>query len=146
MKNLGLLFVAAFSLFLYSCTSDADEDVKAPEMIMQQPVDGAVLRVGDEFHMEMHLSDNVELKSCVVEISPAQSAKSESHGDEPWQYTRTFDFSGMQNSTIHEHMIVPDTIGHAPITLGMYKFTSTCTDKAGNQTQEVVNFEIAQHR
>lgn len=142
MKNFVLLLLAGFMLFLTNCKSDADEDVKAPEMIMQQPVDGEKLAVGDEFHMEMHLSDDIELKSCVVGIVPDQVGKSTAHGEVPWEYSRTFDFSGMQSSSIHEHMDVPDSIEHSAIAKGTYKFTATCTDHAGNQVQEVISFEI----
>lgn len=143
MKNLLLLLIAALSLFLFTCTNKADEDVTPPEMTMEQPVDGETYFVGEEFHMEMQLTDNIELQSCLMEILPDQVGKSTAHEGEPWEYYKIFDFSGNKTSSIHDHIDVPDSIGHAEIATGTYKFRATCKDHAGNQTVETRNFTVS---
>ncbi|GEM_PF-3461367 len=142
MKKIGLLLIAALTLFLFNCTNKSEDDATAPVMVMDQPVEGEKFAVGDEFHMEMHLSDNVALKSCTMEIAQGAAAKSTTHDDGSWHYTRTFDFSGMKESAIHEHLDVPDSVENMVIVKGAYKFTAICTDMAGNQAHHTVLFSI----
>lgn len=141
MKNSKYIFIT-LTIILAACKSEEENDVKSPEMVMQQPINGEVLKVGDEFHIEMHLSDETELKSCIVEIIHDSTHKSALHGDEPWAYSKLFDFSGMKTSSIHEHMPVPDSVGHDPIAKGHYTFKATCEDKTGNIAEEIVGFII----
>ena len=141
MKKLILLSLSGFALMLTGCKNDTVEDVKSPEIVMEQPLDGEKFAPGDEFHIEIMLTDDVELNSCIVEIMP-QGVKSGAQVDESWQYSRTFNCAGMQTTNIHEHVDIPDSINNTAVTPGLYTFSATCTDKAGNHVKETVVFTI----
>lgn len=146
-KNTLILLVIVPFISFISCTKDSMEakDTIAPVMTMEEPMEGQTLYTGDEFHMEMDLTDNLELMKCEVTITAdSVQMKSTLHNDEPWAFTNTFPLSGA-SGRIHEHVIVPDTIGHAPIAKGRYLYVAKCFDKAGNVSKEEVKVYIAIH-
>ncbi len=142
MKLASLLCSLLILTAISGCTSEKDADDHKPAMFIQQPVEGAQLNTADEFHIELHVSDDIGLDHCVVSLNYAEQHKSDAHDDEPWTYNETFMCSGKKEFTIHEHLIIPDTIGHAPTSHGLYQFKATCIDMAGNQITDIIHFSI----
>lgn len=146
-KNTLILLVTVFFISFISCTKDSQEakDTIAPVMTMEEPMEGQIFYTGDEFHMEMDLTDNLELMKCEVTIiADSVHMISTLHNDEPWTFTNTFPLSGTADR-IHEHIIIPNTIGHTTIAKGRYLYVAKCFDKAGNVSKEEVKVYIATH-
>ena len=66
----AVCLLAASSFMLVSCDKDEKADVTKPEIKLNAPKEGAVLKIGDKHgvHFDMDLSDDVMLKSYLIEI------------------------------------------------------------------------------
>lgn len=129
-----LLIVTITSLI--SCKKDDDakkKDTTAPViekvLINGKAADHHVhLHPGDEFELEIHLSDNEELKSSKIEIHHAGDGHSHRMYASPFEYATILELSGKQ---AHEHLDikVPDDAAD-----GEYHLTIQAIDASGNES------------
>ena len=92
--------------------------------------------LGSNLHLQMDLSDNVELKSYKVTISKSQKGVQTSD----WAFTNTWILAtGKKSITInHNEILVPLIVTGNQTTIGNYDMSITCTDLAGNEISTIV--------
>jgi hypothetical protein len=96
------------------------------------PATGKTIILGTALHLQMDLSDNVELKSYKVVIS--KSLKGVTTSD--WAFSQTWQIpTGKKTLAVnHNEIAVPTTFtGGNGVTTGNYDMLITCTDTAGNE-------------
>ena len=136
---IAITSLAGFS----SCDKENDGDTTPPIIELIDPKEGSVLTFDGEhgIHFEMKLSDNDMLASYKVEIH--SNFNNHSHdlrtvATEAFFYNKTWDVSGLRNTSIHHHEIV------VPLstTPGKYHLLVHCTDVSGNQSNIARNIEL----
>ncbi len=67
---LPIISLLAMSVFAFISCDDSDSDTTKPVIELSEPEEGQELKIGDEHgvHFEMDLSDDVMLKSYMIEI------------------------------------------------------------------------------
>ena len=134
-----LILPVLLVLVIFSCkknsTSDGPPvvvpDTTKPTISLVDPTASKIITLGTAMHLQMDLSDNVELKSYKVTIS--KSLKGVTTSD--WAYTNTWTIpSGKKTFAVnHNEILVPLTYTGNQVTLGNYDMLITCTDLAGNE-------------
>ena len=111
-------------------------DTTKPVISLVDPTAGLSYALGAAIHLQMDLSDNVELKSYKVVI--AKSTKGLQTSD--WAYSNTWQLAaGKKSVAINQSEIsIPLTFTGNQTTLGNYDLTITCTDLAGNEASTSV--------
>lgn len=116
---------------------------------LSEPEEGQELKIGDEHgvHFEMDLSDDVMLKSYMIEIH--SNFDHHSHGKSraaatgeatvDFSFNRSYDISGKKTAHIHHH----DIVIPANATPGDYHLMVYCTDAAGNETYIARNIVLS---
>ena len=68
---LPIISLLAMSVFAFISCDDSDSDTTKPVIELSEPEEGQELKIGDEHgvHFEMDLSDDVMLKSYMIEIA-----------------------------------------------------------------------------
>lgn len=147
-----LFYTVSIMILFASCSHDDEADTQSPSMVMENPREGDIYKVGDEFHMVMNITDNMSLMECKVQIIPDSIAddhknttaggiyKSVMHGG-AWEMTRRFEISGTSYN-INELIIVPDSLDDEPIAHGRYLYKVDCTDHAGNVATREIRFYL----
>ena len=104
---LPIISLLAMSVFAFISCDDSDSDTTKPVIELSEPEEGQELKIGDEHgvHFEMDLSDDVMLKSYMIEIH--SNFDHHSHGksraaatDEAtvdFSFNRSYDISGKKN-------------------------------------------------
>ena len=125
-------------LFVVSCKKGGTTDVPPvvvpdttkPTISMVDPTPSKIITLGTAIHLQMDLSDNVELKSYKVAIS--KSLKGVTTSD--WAYSNTWTIpAGKKTLAVnHNEILVPLTYTGNQVTLGNYDVLITCEDLAGN--------------
>ena len=120
---LPIISLLAMSVFAFISCDDSDSDTTKPVIELHEPEEGQELKIGGEngVHFEMELSDEVMLKSYMIEIN------------------RSYDISGKKTAHIHHHDIV------IPVnaTPGDYHLMVYCTDAAGNEAYIARNIVLS---
>ncbi|NJK94244.1 MAG: DUF4625 domain-containing protein [Bacteroidetes bacterium] len=147
MKKISvLIYAVTIAAFVWSCSKDDDKDTTKPVIELEEPADGDTLFIGYDFHLEMELSDDVQLKSYKVDIHNNFDGHTHTKSTAVagvWSFTKSWDVSGSKNAHIHHHEIgVPTTVDGVPIAKGKYHFTVYCTDAAGNESYLVRNIVV----
>ena len=130
----AVCLLAASSFMLVSCDKDEKADVTKPEIKLNAPKEGAVLKIGDKHgvHFDMDLSDDVMLKSYLIEIHSNfdnHTHTKSGDGTVSFSFKKSYDVSGKKNAHIHHHDIqIPENA-----TPGKYHLMVYCTDAAGNE-------------
>ena len=138
-----LLFVV-FSCKKSSTTTDTPvvvPDTSVPVISLTDPTAGKSYVLGTALHLQMDLSDNVELKSYKVAIS--KSLKGVSTSD--WAYTNTWSIApGKKTLAVNQsEIIVPLTgAGGNQITIGNYDVTITCLDTSNNEASKTLTIAL----
>lgn len=67
---LPIISLLAMSVFVFISCDDSDSDTTKPVIELHEPEEGQALKIGSEYgvHFEMDLSDDVMLKSYMIEI------------------------------------------------------------------------------
>ncbi len=146
------LFISALCLLtsILSFTSCDDDkgDVTPPIISLIEPEEGDELLIGSEngVHLEMDLSDDVELKSYRINIH----SNFDNHGHTPstkadngtvaFTFDKVYDdAAGKKNHHVHNHDIkIP-----ANATPGNYHLMIYCTDAAKNETYIARNIKLS---
>jgi hypothetical protein len=129
-------------LFIVSCKKGGTEpsvvvpDTTNPTISLVDPTASKIITLGTAMHLQMDLSDNVELKSYKVTI--AKSLKGVTTSD--WAYSNTWTIPvGKKTLAVnHNEILVPATYTGNQVTLGNYDMLITCTDLAGNEATSSV--------
>ena len=113
---LPIISLLAMSVFAFISCDDSDSDTTKPVIELSEPEEGQELKIGDEHgvHFEMDLSDDVMLKSYMIEIH--SNFDHHSHGKSraaatgeatvDFSFNRSYDISGKKTAHIHHHDIV----------------------------------------
>jgi hypothetical protein len=136
------------SVFVFISCDDSDSDTTKPVIELYEPEEGQALKIGSEYgvHFEMDLSDDVMLKSYMIEIHSNfdhhSHGKSRGAGETiDFSFNKSYDISGKKTAHIHHHdiMIPKDA------TPGDYHLMVYCTDAAGNETYVARNIELSNY-
>jgi hypothetical protein len=148
MKNATKWLIPLFCLLItFSCKKSSTTDPVVPPVTVPDttkpvislvdPATGKTIILGTALHLQMDLSDNVELKSYKVVIS--KSLKGVTTSD--WAFSQTWQIpSGKKTLAVnHNEIAVPTTFtGGNGVTTGNYDMLITCTDTAGNEATTTV--------
>jgi hypothetical protein len=106
-------------------------DTTKPTISLLDPTLGKTIMQGTALHLQMDLSDNIELKSYKVDIQ--KSLKGVDTAD--WAYTNTWTIAAGKKSlrVDHNEILVPTLVTAKQVTTGNYVITVYCTDTAGNE-------------
>jgi hypothetical protein len=109
-------------------------DTTVPVITLTDPVPGKSYVLGTALHLQMDLSDNVELKSYRVTIT--RSLKGVQTSD--WGFSQTWSIAaGKKTLTVnHNEITVPLTVTGNQTTTGNYDFTVYCTDSSNNEASK----------
>ena len=140
---LPIISLLAMFVFVFISCDDSDSDTTKPVIELHEPEEGQALKIGSEYgvHFEMDLSDDVMLKSYMIEIH--SNFDHHSHGKSrvagetvDFSFNKSYDISGKKAAHIHHHdiMIPKDA------TPGDYHLMVYCTDAAGNETYVAVSY------
>ncbi len=141
MKKFKFIYVFALAGILFFCSDDDNNstDTKKPTFVINEPTDGEVLYAGDEIHVDVDFSDNIELASYKIDIHFGGDGHShERQMNEPveWDYEVTGVLSG-KNQNIHLYIDIPENAEE-----GEYHFGVFAVDKAGNQSVQWIELDI----
>lgn len=144
MKNLLKWLIPVIMLAItVSCkkssTTDATPpkptpDTTVPVISLVDPTPAKSFVLGTALHLQMDLSDNVELKSYKVTI--AKSLKGTTTSD--WGFTQTWPIpSGKKTLVVnHNEITILLTVTGNQTTLGNYDITIYCTDTSNNEASK----------
>ena len=116
-------------------------DTTVPVIALTDPTAGKSVILGAALHLQMDLSDNVELKSYKVVIT--KSLKGVSTSD--WAYTNTWSIAaGKKTMAVnHNEIVVPLTgAGGNQTTTGNYDVTITCLDTSNNEASKTLSIAL----
>ncbi|MEI7423344.1 MAG: DUF4625 domain-containing protein [Prolixibacteraceae bacterium] len=116
-------------------------DTTVPVITLTDPTAGKSVVLGAALHLQMDLSDNVELKSYKVVIT--KSLKGVSTSD--WAYTNTWSIAaGKKTMAVnHNEIVVPLTgAGGNQTTTGNYDVTITCLDTSNNEASKTLSVAL----
>lgn len=137
MKNLiRWIIPVLFLLFIVSCKKNSTSDTPTPDTTkpvinLIDPTVGKTYLLGTAMHLQMDLSDNVELKSYKVTIG--KSLKGLETSD--WAFSQTWAIpAGKKTFSVNQNEItIPSTITGKQTTTGNYDVLISCSDLAGNE-------------
>ncbi len=115
-------------------------DTTKPVINIANPTSNKNFTLGLPLHLQMDLSDNVELKSYKVIIT--KSLKGVVTSD--WAFSQTWPIAaGKKTFTVNQSEItVPLTVTGNQTTTGNYDLTVTCTDMSGNESTTTITIII----
>lgn len=125
------MIFAVLVLLSVSCNKDENKGNAAPELSISKPVEGQEMQPGDNFEMVIDLSDDMNLRQCIVEIHHNFDTHTHKQSEEPWYYHRSFELMGIKSTTIKDTIQIPETIGAEPLKKGNYHFYVTVEDLEG---------------
>ena len=144
-KVILFAFVLGFASVFTSCDDD-DDTIAKPEITILELGEGdshgdeRTATIGGELHMEIEVVAEGKIDKIQVRLHPEgehhKSAKEGEH--EEWEIDTTYTkFSGLKNTTFHEHLEID--LDAEP---GDYHFDFIVTDMEGNQTDAEAEIEI----
>lgn len=140
MKILKYALIALFSIAVMSCGGGGggdDVDDQKPNIVIQKPTDNQVFSVGSNVPVSFSATDNVSLKSYVVNVDLIQiAAMTLKTAPVDFVFDKTGDFSG-KTQTIDFNMELP-----LNSTKGKYMIEVKVTDGVGNVATKQVSFNV----
>lgn len=142
MKKFKFIYAFALTAILFSCSDDDNSaDTVKPTITINEPTDEQVFHAGDEIHVDIDVTDNVELASYKIDIHFAGDGHTHDRLMSPsehieWDYETTGTLSG-KNDNIHLHINIPIDVEE-----GHYHFGVFAIDKAGNQSVQWIELDI----
>jgi len=147
-KYFNWLSLSIVILSIYSCSkgdSSSDPvpvaDTTKPVISLIDPITNKNFILGSPLHLQMDLSNNVELKSYKVVIT--KSLKGVVTSD--WAFSQTWTIAaGKKTFTVnHSEITVPLSVTGNQTTTGNYDLTVTCTDTAGNESTTTITIILS---
>jgi hypothetical protein len=145
--NFNWLHLFTIILFLSSCNKGGSSsepvpvaDTMKPTINLIDPTSNKNFILGSPLHLQMDLSDNIELKYYKVTIT--KNLKGIQTSD--WAFNQTWPITaGKKTSTVnHSEIIVPLTVTGNQTTTGNYDMVITCTDTSGNEATTTITVTI----
>ncbi len=140
------LFVILFTLG--SCKKNSDPapvvptpDTTVPVINLVDPTPGKSYLLGSPMHLQMDLSDNIELRSYKVVIT--KSLKGLTTSD--WGFNQTWAIApGNKTLTVnHNEIVIPSTVTGNQTTTGNYDVTITCLDTSNNEASKTLTVSLS---
>jgi hypothetical protein len=116
-------------------------DTTVPSIVLTDPTPNKTLTLGSPLHLQMDLSDNVELKSYKVTI--AKSLKGVQTSDWGYTYTWTIAAGKKTFAVNHNDILIPLTVTGNQTTTGNYDMTISCLDTSGNETSKSLTIVLS---
>lgn len=116
-------------------------DTTVPVITLIDPTAGKSVVLGAALHLQMDLSDNVELKSYKVVIIKSLKGV----GTSDWSYSNTWTISVGKKTLVvnHNEIIIPLTgSGGNQTTIGNYDMTITCLDSSNNESSKTLTVAL----
>lgn len=143
-KIISLSTALSASILIFNACSKTDNaDTTKPVINLLEPAQDDTLRIGEEVHLEMNLSDDVMLGSYKIEIH--NNFNDHTHGSKaiaetsPFSFNRSWSLEGKRNATIHHHeIVIPENAQE-----GKYHLMVYCTDDAGNEAYVARNVVLS---
>lgn len=147
MKKFKFIYAFALAGILFSCSDDDNNsvaDTVKPTFVITEPTNGETFDAGDEIHVDIDFSDNVELSSYKIDIHFAGDGHTHERNMNisehiEWDYEATGNLSG-KNDNLHLHIDI-----HHDAEDGEYHFGVFAIDKAGNQAVQWIEIDIHNH-
>lgn len=143
-KRIFLLAIILGTAIFFTACED-DDPIAKPEITILELGEGdshgndRTARVGGEVHIEVEVVAEGKIDKIQVIIHPEGEHKSAFDGDE-WELDTTYTkFSGLKNTTFHEHLDIADWAEP-----GEYHFDFIVTDMEGNQSSAESELEIVE--
>jgi len=147
-RKLRLLIPLMLLIISLSCKKNSTTeppaptpDTTVPTIVLTDPTPGKALVLGTALHLQMDLSDNVELKSYKVTIS--KSLKGLVTSD--WAYSSGTIIISAGKKTIsvnNNDITVPLTVTGNQTTTGNYDMVITCLDTSNNETSKTLTIVL----
>ena len=141
IRILILSVILGMGTILTSCNKE--NEVAKPEIIIHELGDGEshgddhTAKAGGELHMDIDVVAEGKIDKIQVIIHP-EGEHHEKDGHEEWEVDTTYTkFSGLKNTTFHEHIEIAATAEP-----GDYHFDFIVTDMEGNQSSAEAILEI----
>lgn len=144
--NSSVFFAAialASGLFLSSCEND---EVAKPVISILELGEGEshandfTAKIGGDLHMEIDIVAEGTINTIQVKIHP-EGEHDDDDGHDEWELDTTYTkFSGLKNTTFHEHAEI-DSLAEA----GDYHFDFIVTDMEGNQSSAEAELELVEN-
>ena len=148
MKNLYKWFFATTLLLVFfGCKKSSTEppipakDTTLPTISLIDPTAGKTYVLGSALHLQMDLSDNVELKSYKLDIAKSLKGLVTSE----WAYgSGTIAIAaGKKTLAVNQsEIIVPLTVTGNQTATGNYDFTVTCYDTSDNHVSTTLTIAL----
>lgn len=116
-------------------------DTTVPVITLTDPTPGKSYILGAVLHLQMDLSDNVELKWYKVVIIKSLKGV----GTSDWSYSNTWTIAvGKKTMAVnHNEIIIPLTgSGGNQTTIGNYDMTITCLDSSNNESSKTLSIAL----
>lgn len=127
---------------IFAACNDDGTDIAKPVITILEFGEGQIhgndhtSHVGEEVHIEAEIVAEGKIDKVQVIIHPEGEHKSVKQGE--WELDTTYTkFSGLKNTTFHEHIDIADWAEP-----GEYHFDLIVTDQEGNQSSADVELEI----
>lgn len=140
IRVLFAIIIAAGIMFT-SCNKD--EEIAKPVITIHELGDGDshgnehIAKVGGELHMDIDVVAEGKIDVIQVIIHP-EGEHHEKDGHDKWELNTVYTkFSGLKNTTFHEHVEIDSTAE-----AGDYHFDFIVTDMEGNQSNAEAELEI----
>jgi hypothetical protein len=140
------IIVLFLALLIFSCkkgsngTDPATQDTTKPVINLTDPINSKTVILGSVLHLQMDLSDNIELKSYKVVI--IKSLKGLATSD--WTFSQTWPITAGKKTYIvnQNEIIIPLTVTGNQTTSGNYDLAISCLDTSGNESLISINIII----
>jgi hypothetical protein len=137
-----MAFTAGF--FFTSC--EQDDEVAKPIITIHELGEGDshgndyTTKIGGELHMDIDIVAEGTIDNIQVRIHPEGEHEKEGEREE-WELDTTYTkFSGLKNTTFHEHVEIDSTAE-----AGSYHFDCIVTDIEGNQGSTEADLQIVEN-
>lgn len=145
MKKRNLVVAIALGIaVVFTACDDDDATIAKPEVTIMELGEGESHGndhtgvVGSDLHVEVEIVAEGKIDVVQVEIHPEGEHKSAFETE--WKVDTTYTkFSGLKNTTFHEHIDIADWAEP-----GDYHFHFTVTDMEGNQSGAESDLEIVE--
>jgi hypothetical protein len=136
MKKSILYIILSFAIISTFTACNDDDPTAKPEIKILELGEGSshgndhTAYIGGELHIEVEVVAQGKIDKIQVRLHPEGEHHGESGDHDEWELDKTFTkFSGLKNTTFHEHIDIATTAEP-----GEYHFDFIVTDMEGNQS------------
>lgn len=145
MNKKIFLITIAFTAGLFFTSCEKDNEVAKPVITIHELGEGDThsndhtAKIGGELHMDIDILAEGKIDKIQVRIHP-EGEHNEEGEHEGWELDTTYtNFSGLKNTTFHEHVEIDSTAEADP-----YHFDFIVTDMEGNQSSAEAELQIVE--